>query len=49
MNEHIQSLPVQREYSDKFKEEAAIRVLFSGQDPSEVAWTFPTYTQSNTG
>jgi len=37
MNEHIQSLLAQREYSDEFKEEAAIRVLFPGQDPSEVA------------
>lgn len=36
MNSHIQSLLQSREYSEELKEEAAIRILFGGEDPANV-------------
>ncbi len=40
MNSHIQSLPQSREYSEELKEEGAIRILFGGEDPSNVMECF---------
>lgn len=37
MNEHIQSLLAQRQYSEDIKDEAILRVLFTGESPSDVA------------
>lgn len=37
MNEHIKSLLAQREYSEELKDEAILRVLFTGENPSDVA------------
>lgn len=37
MNEHIQNLLIQRQYSEDVKDEAVLRVLFNGESAIDVA------------
>src|SRR5688572_2464834 len=36
MNDHLQALLDGRQYSEEIKEQAAMRVVFGGEDPNEV-------------
>ena len=43
MNEHILNLLTQRQYSEEVKEEAVIRVIFNGENASDVAEAMELY------
>jgi transposase len=46
MNEHIQNLLTQRQYSEDVKEEAILRVLFNGESAIDVAEAMEIYSVS---
>lgn len=44
MNEHIQDLLLQRQYSEDIKDEAVVRVLFNGESSIDVAEAMEIYS-----